>query len=151
MGDMVVSERPHQAALTTLLNEQMSLRGLRVTVLANDSNMFVSGFHRHVRKPIFKQVILGTHVPYLFHANWMTGREKQPALRFSRNWFVDDDTCTGRAPSSENGTLPHHPNATAAMTTTATTSTTVEGGTARTTSFTRATCCLAEPAKKKTE
>jgi hypothetical protein len=42
MGDLVIFDKSHQAALTTLVNEHMSLRGLRVKVLAKDMDLFPS-------------------------------------------------------------------------------------------------------------
>jgi hypothetical protein len=42
MGDLVIFDKSHQAALSTLANEHMSLRGLRVKVLAKDMDLFPS-------------------------------------------------------------------------------------------------------------
>jgi hypothetical protein len=40
MGDLVLTDKSHQAAMSTLANEHMSLRGLRVKVLAKDMDLF---------------------------------------------------------------------------------------------------------------
>jgi hypothetical protein len=42
MGDLVIFDKSHQAAMSTLANEHMSLRGLRVKVLAKEMDMFPS-------------------------------------------------------------------------------------------------------------
>jgi hypothetical protein len=46
MGDLVLTDKSHQAALNTLANEHMSLRGLRVKVLAKDMNLFPCKFQQ---------------------------------------------------------------------------------------------------------
>jgi hypothetical protein len=95
MGDLVLTDKSHQAAFTTLANEHMSLRGLRIKVLAGeDTNRFMSGAQIHNTPKRLKQLLHDTHIPYIFHANWMAGKDKQPALKELRNWFVNDK-CSG--------------------------------------------------------
>ena len=98
MGDLVITERSHQAAFTTLANEHMSLRGLRVKVLAEDHKLFLSGFHIHAEPRTMKRTKSGDHVPYLLHVNWMSGKDKQPTLNATGNWYVQD-SCGGKSPS----------------------------------------------------
>lgn len=90
MGDLVIMERSHQAALTTLINEQMSLHGLRVKVLGKDHKKFLSGYHYHTDKKLLRKLKEGKHEPYLFHANWLPGNEKMSVLMETNNWFVQD-------------------------------------------------------------
>ena len=90
MGDLVIMERSHQAALTTLINEQMSLHGLRVKVLGEDHKLFMSGYHYHAEKKLMRKLKEGRHEPYLFHANWLPGNEKMPVLMETSNWFVHE-------------------------------------------------------------
>ena len=90
MGDLVIMERSHQAALTTLINEQMSLHGLRVKVLGKDHKLFMSGYHYHADKKLLRKLKEGKHEPYLFHANWLPGNEKMSVLMETNNWFVQD-------------------------------------------------------------
>jgi hypothetical protein len=40
---------------------------------------------------------LGKHVPYIFHANWLPGNEKQTALDSTNNWYVRAE-CAGKEP-----------------------------------------------------
>lgn len=93
MGDLVLADQSHQAALTTLVNEHMSLRGLRVKVLAKDSKLFLSGYHYHARRQLFRKIKQGRHNPILFHVNWSKGKDKQPLLEETENWFVQEQ-CT---------------------------------------------------------
>ena len=65
MEDLVLSDKSHQAALTTQLNEYTSLRGMRVKVLEEDNEVFLSGFHLHARPRLIKQTKSGLHIPYL--------------------------------------------------------------------------------------
>jgi len=90
MGDLVIMERSHQAALTMLINEQMSLHGLRVKVLGKDHKLFMSGYHYHADKKLLRKLKEGDHEPYLFHANWLPGKEKMRVLLETSNWFVRD-------------------------------------------------------------
>lgn len=96
MGDLVIMERSHQAALTTLINEQMSLHGLRVKVLGEDHKLFMSGYHYHADKKLLRKLKEGRHEPYLFHANWLPGNEKMPVLMETSNWFVHEQ-CVDRS------------------------------------------------------
>lgn len=98
MGDLVITERSHQAAFTTLANEHMSLRGLRVKVLAEDHRLFLSGFHIHSDKRKMRQTKLGSHIPFILHVNWMNGKDKQLKLNATGNWYVQD-SCGGKSPS----------------------------------------------------
>jgi len=43
-GDVVLYTHSHQAAVSTLMNEHMNLRGLRAQVLADDSKLFLSKY-----------------------------------------------------------------------------------------------------------
>lgn len=90
MGDLVIKERSHQAALTTLVNEQMSLYGLRVKVIGKDHKQFMSGYHYHADKKLVRKLKEGRHEPYLFHANWLPGDEKMSVMMETKNWFVQD-------------------------------------------------------------
>jgi len=90
MGELVLADRSHQAALTTLANEHMALWGLRVKVLAEDHLLFLSGYHKNTMDRALKHTIQGKHQPVLYHVNWMDGDMKQPALIESNNWYVSD-------------------------------------------------------------
>lgn len=91
MGDLVLNDKSHQVALTVLAKEHMSLRGLRVKVLDQDNDLFLSGYHYHADPRLLQKGQQGSHNPYLFHANWMEGSMKRPVLQSTQNWFVRDD------------------------------------------------------------
>ena len=89
-GDLVLHTKSHQAALTTLVNEHATLRGLRVKVMKEDQELFLSGYHYHARKDLMGKLRKGRLDPYLFHANWCTGDEKRPMLQKFKNWYAQD-------------------------------------------------------------
>jgi Nucleotide-diphospho-sugar transferase len=90
MGELVLADKSHQAALTTLANEHMALWGLRVKILKEDSNLFLSGYHKNTFSRSLQNTIKGKFLPVLYHVNWMDGHMKKPALIESKNWFVDE-------------------------------------------------------------
>lgn len=93
MGEMVLLDKSHQAALTTLVNEHSMLWGLRVKILAEDHLLFLSGYHYHAERHIIKQMKEGKHQPILYHVHWMNTNMKRPALIGSNNWYVNDAWC----------------------------------------------------------
>ena len=95
MGDTVVADRSHQAALTTLANEHMNLYGLRVKVLARMTNVFLSGFHYHAHRYLINDIVTKKQRPYLFHANWLPNRLKQTVLQETSNWYVNPECSAG--------------------------------------------------------
>jgi hypothetical protein len=88
MGDLVLQQQSHQAALSTLLNEQMSLRGLRVKVLLEDELLYLSGYHMEKEPEKWSRALQASPKPYLLHANWLDGNQKRPMLNETRNWFL---------------------------------------------------------------
>ena len=101
MGELVLADKSHQAALTTLANEHMSLWGLRVKVLQEDNLLFLSGYHKNTFSRSLRKTINGEFLPILYHVNWMDGHMKKPALIESNNWFFDD-----RSPFNQTSTVP---------------------------------------------
>jgi len=89
MGDLVLTDKSHQAALTTLVNEHASVRGLRVQVLSDDTDLFLSGFHLHAEPRLLRAAVNGSHKPYIYHVNWMDGHRKKPSLIETNNWYLD--------------------------------------------------------------
>lgn len=90
MGELVLADKSHQVALTTLANEHMALWGLRVKVLQEDSLLFLSGYHKNTYSRSLKDATFGRFTPVLYHVNWMDGDLKKPALIESNNWFVNN-------------------------------------------------------------
>lgn len=116
MGDLVLAEKSHQAALTTLVNDQMNEFGLRVRVLSKHHFLFLckfplgsctircqmisltsfmfgwstlaAGYHLHSERHLIQKMVDKEIKPYLFHANWLKGNQKRPRLEYTHNWFV---------------------------------------------------------------
>ena len=70
MGDLIQKSGSHQSALTSMISEFASWRGLRVKVFGRDTELgqrFPGGFHYHQRKAFMRSIALGEHSPYIFH------------------------------------------------------------------------------------
>jgi hypothetical protein len=102
MGDLVQVAGSHQAALTAVLSEHASWRGLRVKIFGRDAvegNFFPGGFHFHRRLDFMKEVVTGKTTPYLFHMSWTKNKEnKRKFFQQMGNWFAKDE-CTGKTVS----------------------------------------------------
>jgi hypothetical protein len=100
MGDLVQVAGSHQAALTAVLSEHASMRGLKVKIFGRDAvegNLFPGGFHFHRRLDFMKEVVTGKTTPYLFHMSWTKNKEnKKKFFQQMGNWFVNEK-CTGDA------------------------------------------------------
>ena len=60
---MVYVGRSHQEALTNLVNEHMSLYGLRVKILSSDDELFPTGFHLLRLSNVIKSMVKGMEMP----------------------------------------------------------------------------------------
>jgi len=77
MSDIIQQTGSHQSALTSLLNEHVSYRGLTVKILSRDDDDFPGGFHYHRRKPYMEDMIAGKVHPYIFHMSWTTNKDNK--------------------------------------------------------------------------
>lgn len=77
LSDLIQQSGSHQSALTAVLNDHVSYRGLKVKILSRDDDEFPGGFHFHRRKPFMKQLIEGKKQPYVFHMSWTTNKENK--------------------------------------------------------------------------
>jgi hypothetical protein len=117
MGDLIQVSGSHQAALTAVLSEHASWRGLKVKIFgrdAADGDDFPGGFHFHRRKSFMKEIIAGTRTPYVFHMSWTFNKEnKRMFFQQFGEWFVNDE-CSDKSVSQivGNGTdargIPDH-------------------------------------------
>lgn len=102
MGDLVQVAGSHQAALTAVLSEHASWRGLKVKIFGRDAaegTLFPGGFHFHRRLDFMKEVVTGKTIPYLFHMSWTKNKEnKRKFFQQMGNWFVND-VCTDKTVS----------------------------------------------------
>jgi hypothetical protein len=80
MGDVITQASSHQAALTALLNEHVSWKGLRVKVWPKgEGNAFPGGVEYHQRSNFMKALFLGklSVDPYLFHMSWTLNKDNK--------------------------------------------------------------------------
>lgn len=77
MGDLIVQSGSHQGALTVVLNEFVSWRGLRVKILSRDNDEFPGGFHFHRRRDFMREMIDGKVNPYIFHMSWTDNKQNK--------------------------------------------------------------------------
>lgn len=62
-ADAIMQSGSHQSALTAVMNEHVSYRGLRVKVLARDQDEFPGGYHFHRNKQYMKEMLHGKKTP----------------------------------------------------------------------------------------
>lgn len=103
-ADAIMQSGSHQSALTAVMNEHVSYRGLRVKILARDQDDFPGGFHFHRNKKFMKEMIQGKSTPvrvfrcYFFSQRIMTiDLCSLSNLPFSHNVFGQSisSTCLG--------------------------------------------------------
>ena len=119
-GDVVAKTTSHQAALTSLLNEHVSWKGLRVKVWnKGESNPFPGGVEYHRSKAYMKSLIkrnkndldkrMGQkatyakleplpQTPYIFHMSWTKNKDNKK-LYFEQmgEWYLKEDCTAGGA------------------------------------------------------
>jgi hypothetical protein len=89
LGDMIQQSGSHQSALTSLLNEHVSYRGLKVKIFSRDEDEFPGGFHYHRRKDYMKKMIQNKVHPYIFHMSWTNNKEnKRKFFQQLGEWYV---------------------------------------------------------------
>jgi hypothetical protein len=95
-GSVIYGSGSHQAALTTVMSEHASWRGLKVKVLSVDTTEeFPGGFHFHRRPQFMKDMIEGKVKPYIFHMSWTGNTDsKRKFLEQLGEWHVKDE-CVG--------------------------------------------------------
>ena len=92
MGDVIHVTSSHQAALTALLNEHVSWKGIRIKVWNRGIyNEFPGGYEYHRGKDIMKSLMNGTSPiePYIFHMSW-TQNKANKKLYFEQmgEWYT---------------------------------------------------------------
>lgn len=118
-GDVIAKTTSHQAALTALLNEHMSWKGLRVKVFRRgEDNPFPGGVEYHRFKDVMQKILkfnqralnqrLGNDVqeleseselamePYIFHMSWTKNKDNKK-LYFQQmgEWYLKESCLTG--------------------------------------------------------
>lgn len=90
-ADLIIQHQSHQQALIAVLNEHVSLHGLRVKVYARDStDEFPGGFHWNQKSGQYmRRFFAGEVHPYIFHMSW-TYNKANKILYFEQfgEWWV---------------------------------------------------------------
>jgi len=98
-GDNVAKVSSHQAALTALLNEHVSLKGLRVKVWhKGGDNPFPGGVEYHQKKDFMKDLLKRklSPQPYLFHMSWTLNKDnKKKYFQQMGEWHIKENCLTG--------------------------------------------------------
>jgi hypothetical protein len=91
-GDRIMSSHSHQQVLIALLNEHVSLFGLKVKVLSRAMEEFPGGYHYHQRTKVYmKDLFAGKVKPFIFHMSWTLNKvNKIFFLRQMGEWYVPE-------------------------------------------------------------
>ncbi|KAG7344701.1 nucleotide-diphospho-sugar transferase [Nitzschia inconspicua] len=102
MGDVIDSDHSHQSALTSLINEFASWKGLRVKVYPHGpNNPFPGGveFHRPASWDLFRRMFQDNNTyPYIFHMSWTLNMDdKIKHYQQLGMWYLPNTTesCSG--------------------------------------------------------
>uniref|UniRef100_A0A7S4AKP5 Nucleotide-diphospho-sugar transferase domain-containing protein n=1 Tax=Pseudo-nitzschia australis TaxID=44445 RepID=A0A7S4AKP5_9STRA len=99
MGDLVTKSKSHQAALTALMAEFVSWKGLRVKVWKRGGKtLFPGGYEYHQGKDYMRQFIAGKIKPFIFHMSWTENKDnKKLYYEQMAEWYTKDESsgCKG--------------------------------------------------------
>lgn len=91
-GALIISTHSHQQALIALLNEHVSLHGLRAKVVPRESDDLPGGYQWNQKTGKFMRAMFnGTIKPVIFHMSWTDNKDNK-ALFFRQmgEWWVQD-------------------------------------------------------------
>lgn len=93
LADTIQQSGSHQSALTSLLNEHVSYRGLRVKIFSRDTDDFPGGYHYHRGKAYMKKLLTKSEPPavkpYIFHMSWTNNKmNKRKFFQQMGEWYV---------------------------------------------------------------
>jgi len=98
-ADLVLKTDSHQQALIALMNEHVSLFGLKVKVFSRDTEEFPGGHTFHMRKEMMKKIIRGESNSYIFHMSWTLNKDnKMLFLKQFGEWYVEEK-CVHKKPA----------------------------------------------------
>jgi len=100
MGDVIDESGSHQSALTSLMVDHSSWRGLKVKVFSRDDreygHLFPGGFHYHMRRDFMHKLVNKELDPIVFHMSWTKNKDnKKKYFQQMDDWFVNDK-CDGK-------------------------------------------------------
>jgi len=97
-GDLISATKSHQAALSALLAEFTSWKGLRVKVWRKGGvNLFPGGVEYHLFKDYMKKFFANEIKPYIFHMSWTQNKDnKKLYYEQMGEWYTkEDNSCSG--------------------------------------------------------
>jgi hypothetical protein len=116
-GNIIAQSGSHQNAVSAVLNEHASWRGLRVKTLHRKMQEFPCGFHYEssafsgpdgvASKKLMKDLIAGQSNAYIFHMSWTGNKaEKKKFYEQMGEWYVKDECIGVTVDEIVNGTNP---------------------------------------------
>jgi hypothetical protein len=96
-GDLVLKTNSHQQALIALLNEHVSLYGLKAKVLSRDMEEFPGGYQFNQKSGDYMRALFNKTIhPIIFHMSW-TENKNNKLLYFKQmgEWYTQD-VCVGK-------------------------------------------------------
>jgi len=99
-ADLVLKTDSHQQALIAILNEHVSLFGLKVKVLSRDTEEFPGGYQWNQKTGKFMHAFYNKEVhPWIFHMSWTLNKDnKLLYFRQMGEWYLQD-TCINKPKS----------------------------------------------------
>lgn len=90
--DLILRTDSHQQALIAMMNEHVTLFGLKVKVFSRDTEEFPGGYHYHQRTGKYMKQLFAKEVdPYIFHMSWTKNKDdKLLFLKQMGEWYVHD-------------------------------------------------------------
>lgn len=92
----IVRTGSHQQVLIAVLNEHVSMFGLRAKVVSRHSSDLPCGYHWHNEHGMMHSILNGTIRPVLFHMSWTESKvNKIKFFQQMGEWYVNDQ-CVGK-------------------------------------------------------
>jgi hypothetical protein len=99
-GDLVLKTNSHQQALIALLNEHVSLYGLKAKVLSRDMEEFPGGYQFNQKSGNYMRALFAKEIhPIIFHMSWTLNKDNK-VLYFQQmgEWYVQDECIRQKVP-----------------------------------------------------
>jgi Nucleotide-diphospho-sugar transferase len=96
-GSLIISTHSHQQALIALLNEHVSLHGLRAKVVSRDSADLPGGYQWNQKSGKYMRALFAGEIkPVIFHMSWTENSSfKRAYFQQMAEWYVQDQ-CVGK-------------------------------------------------------
>jgi hypothetical protein len=99
-GALIISTHSHQQALIALLNEHVSLHGLRAKVISRDSHDLPGGYQWNQKSGKYMRAFFAGRIkPVIFHMSWTENAvNKLKYFRQMGEWWVHEQCVSKTAP-----------------------------------------------------